>query len=57
MSRGALLTGTAGGIIGTITAIMGMAFIGVTNNYILEISNYIEDFNSLLTKRCGYGEV
>ncbi|MFB0564035.1 MAG: hypothetical protein ACETWM_22780 [Candidatus Lokiarchaeia archaeon] len=40
MSRGALLTGTAGGIIGTITAVIGIIWSIIAFQYLTGISNF-----------------
>jgi hypothetical protein len=49
LSRVALLTGTAGGIIGTITAAIGIIWILILNTFLTEIHDYLVQLGVYLT--------
>ena len=53
MSRGMLLTGTAGGIIGAITTAFGIAWIFILNTFQTEISYYVTEWGYYLTSLLG----
>jgi len=53
LSRGALLTGTVGGIIGTITAAIGMICIFILNSLLTEINDYLARLSLYLASQFG----
>ena len=49
MSRGALITGTTGGVIGAITAAIGIIWLSILNTFQTEIYNYLAQIGTYLS--------